>query len=137
MATNLSDLLRALPDEALGALLQLRPDLVVPVPSDLSALSASAQPRGSVARCLDGLDQFTLEILDAVRLSWDGETTSEAAALALAGDTPAARVALGRLRDRFLVYGTPRDLHVAGAVSEVTSPSPAGLGRPAEQLDAR
>src|SRR3712207_6488650 len=119
MATNLADQFRALSDEALGALLRLRPDLVVPVPSDLSALAARAQARGSVARCLDTLDQFTLEILDAVRLSWDGERTSEAAALALAGDTPAARAALDRLKARFLVYGTAEDLHVAGAVGEV------------------
>ncbi|GAA0793964.1 helicase-associated domain-containing protein [Spirilliplanes yamanashiensis] len=137
MATNLADQLRALPDEALGALLRLRPDLVVPVPSDLGALAARAQSRGSVARCLDSLDQFTLEILDAVRLSWDGERASEAAALALAGDTAAARAALDRLKARFLVYGAGGDLHVAGAVGEVTSPYPAGLGRPAEQLDAR
>src|SRR3712207_903525 len=116
MATNLADQLRALSDEALGALLRSRPDLVVPVPSDLSALAARAQARGSVARCLDGLDQFTLKVLDAVRLSWDGERTTEAAALALTGDTPAARAALGRLRDRVLVYGSEHDLHVAGAV---------------------
>src|SRR3954447_11511010 len=137
MATNLSDLLRALSDEALGTLLRLRPDLVVPVPSDLSALAARAQARGSVPRCLDALDQFTLEILDAVRLGWDGDSTTEAAVLTLVGDTPAARAALGRLRERFLVYGTAQDVHVAGAVSEVTTPYPAGLGRPAEVLDAR
>ncbi len=137
MSINLADQLRALTDDALGALLQLRPDLVVPVPSDLSALAARAQSRGSVGRCLDTLDQFTLEILDAVRLSRHGRTASEAAVLALAGDTREARAALSRLRDRLLIYGGPTDLHVVGAVDEVTSPYPAGLGRPAEQLDAR
>ena len=50
MASNFVDQLRALTDEALGALIQLRPDLVVPVPSDISALAARAQARGSVAR---------------------------------------------------------------------------------------
>jgi hypothetical protein len=64
MATTFADHLRSLPDEALGALIQLRPDLVVPVPSDLSALAVRAQSRGSVARCLDSLDEFTLHILD-------------------------------------------------------------------------
>src|SRR5690606_41975838 len=59
--------LRALPDEGLGALLHLRPDLVVPVPSDFSALAGRAQGRVSVARALDELDQFTLEILDGLR----------------------------------------------------------------------
>ena len=69
MATNFVDQLRALSDEALGALIVLRPDLVVPVPSDVSALAVRAQARGSVARCLDTLDEFTLQILDAARLS--------------------------------------------------------------------
>ncbi len=137
MATTFTDQIRALSDEALGALLQLRSDLVVPVPTDLGALAVRAQSRGSVARSLDGLDQYTLQILDAVRLSWDGQRSSASAALALAGDTPAARQALDRLRARFLVYGEHDDLHVCGAVSEVTSPYPAGLGRPADVLDAR
>ncbi len=69
MTTTLADHLRSLPDEALAALLRLRPDLVVPVPADLSALALRAQSRVSVARALDGFDQFTLEILDAARLS--------------------------------------------------------------------
>jgi hypothetical protein len=137
MATSLADQLRALSDEALGVLLQLRPDLVVPVPSDLSALAARAQSRGSVARCLDGLDQFTLQVLDAVRIGWDGSRTTVAATLALTGDTPAARAALDRLRARALIWGEPGDLYIAAAINEVTSPYPAGLGRPADVLDAR
>src|SRR3954452_25595547 len=86
MATTFADQLRALSDEALGALIQLRPDLVVPVPSDMSALAVRAQSRGSVARCLDTLDEFTLQILDAARLSRsaDDATTSPEAILALA-----------------------------------------------------
>jgi hypothetical protein len=51
------------------ALIQLRPDLVVPVPADVSALAVRAQSRGSVVRCLDGLDEFTLQILDAASLT--------------------------------------------------------------------
>ncbi len=35
MTTSLADHLRSLPDESLAALLQLRPDLVVPVPADI------------------------------------------------------------------------------------------------------
>src|ERR1700754_1372198 len=101
----LVDHLRSLPDEALAALLRMRPDLVVPVPSDLSALALRAQSRISIARVLDGLDLFTLEILDAARLSRSRSdaTTSVAAILALAGDADqaAARAAVDRLRARF------------------------------------
>jgi hypothetical protein len=139
MATTFVDQLRSLTDAALGALIQLRPDLVVPVPSDVSALAVRAQSRGSVARCLDTLDEFTLRILDAARLSRAPETalTSVDAILALAAGTPGddVRVAVDRLRARFLLHGSEDALQVVGAVDEVTSPYPAGLGRPADYLD--
>jgi hypothetical protein len=141
MATTFADQLRSLTDEALGALIQLRPDLVVPVPADISAMAVRAQSRGSVARCLDGLDEFTLRILDAARLSRSADTalTSVDAILELAGSTSVddVGVAIDRLRVRFLLYGPEDALAVTGAVDEVTSPYPAGLGRPADFLDPR
>ncbi|GAA3735804.1 helicase-associated domain-containing protein [Micromonospora maritima] len=143
MTTSLADHLRALPDESLAALLQLRPDLVVPVPADVSALALRAQSRVSVARALDGLDQFTLQILDAARLTRGpegGTSTDQILAMATAGPHPPApttvRAAVDRLRARFLLYGPEHDLRVVGGVDEV-SPYPAGLGRPAAELDAR
>ncbi len=139
MATTFADQLRSLTDEALGALIQLRPDLVVPVPADVSALAVRAQSRGSVARCLDALDEFTLQILDAARLTRAEDTalTSVAAILALAGDAAPddVRTAVDRLRVRFLLHGPENALQIVGAVDEVTSPYPAGLGRPADFLD--
>ncbi|MGW3609037.1 helicase-associated domain-containing protein [Micromonospora sp. NPDC005163] len=144
MTTSLADHLRSLPDESLAALLQLRPDLVVPVPADISALAIRAQSRVSVARALDGLDQFTLQILDAARLTRDpdeGTTATEAVlAMATAGPHPpaptAVRAAVGRLRALFLLYGPEHALQVVPAVDEV-APYPAGLGRPAAELDPR
>ena len=141
MATTFADQLRSLSDEALGALIQLRPDLVVPVPADVSALAVRAQSRGSVARCLDTLDEFTLVVLDAARLTRAPETalTSVAAIeeLAAGADPADVRTAIGRLRARFLLHGHDDALQVVGAVDEVTSPYPAGLGRPADYLDAQ
>ncbi|MEV1328213.1 helicase-associated domain-containing protein [Micromonospora costi] len=144
MTTSLADHLRSLPDESLAALLQLRPDLVVPVPSDISALATRAQSRVSVARALDGLDQFTLQILDAARLTRDpvdGTTSTDAVlALATAGPRPPAptsvRGAVNRLRALFVLYGPESALTVVASVDEV-SPYPAGLGRPAAELDPR
>ncbi|MEH1098136.1 helicase-associated domain-containing protein [Micromonospora sp. CPCC 205561] len=144
MTTSLADHLRSLPDESLAALLQLRPDLVVPVPADVSALAIRAQSRVSVARALDGLDQFTLLVLDAARLTrhpGEGTTSTDTVlAMATAGPHPpaptAVRAALGRLRALFLLYGPESGLHVTAGVDEV-APYPAGLGRPAAELDPR
>src|SRR5262245_53845508 len=86
MSIEFADHLRALPDDALGALLRLRPDRITPVPTDMTVLAARAQTRVSVARTLDTLDRFTLEILDAARLTRspsDG-TASAAAVIAMA-----------------------------------------------------
>lgn len=142
MTATLADHLRSLPDDGLATLLELRPDLVVPVPSDISALAVRVQSRVSVARALDALDLFTLEILDAVRLSRTPEGTSSVnAVLALTAAVPggpdpaAVRRALDRLRALILVYGPDQAIHVVATVDEVCPPYPAGLGRPAEELD--
>ena len=140
MAT-LVDHLRALPDDGLAALLRLRPDLVVPVPADLATLAGRAESRVSVARALDPLDRFTLEVLDALRLTRvDGHTSAEAV-LALGSprsplDPGQVRAAVDRLRALFVVYGPEHALHIAAGVDEVCPPYPAGLGRPAAELDA-
>src|SRR2546423_5757605 len=140
MPTSLADHLRALSDDELTALIRLRPDLVVPPPADLSALAHRAQSRVSLARALDGLDRFTLEVLDALRYTREGHTTSVEAALALTAQSgvEAARVraAIDRLRGLAVVFGPDPALRVVGAVDEVSSPYPAGLGRPAATLDA-
>jgi hypothetical protein len=142
MASTFTDLLRSLPDERLAALIRLRPDLIVPVPRDLAALAVRAQSRLSVARALDQLDRFQLEILDGLRLTRDpGGVSSLDQVLAVAAAAPAGadagsvRAAVRRLRDCLLAYGPDESLRVVGAVDEVCGPHPAGLGRPAVELD--
>jgi hypothetical protein len=141
MTSSLTDHLRAMPDEAIAALLSRRPDVLTPAPSDLNGLAARLQSRVSIARVLDTLDLFTTEMLDACRLTRSEEapyTTSVAAVLALAAPVEAStvRAALQRLQDLMLVYGREDALHVLAGVDEVASPYPAGLGRPAALLDA-
>jgi hypothetical protein len=152
MTSTLAELLRGQPDQALAALLRARPDLIVPVPADLAALAARAQSRVSVTRVVDRLNRFQLEILDALRLTRDPDgLTSEQHVLAVAAapaggaDPGAVRAAVRQLRGLLLVYPTrdgggeidrPDDpLKVVPAVDEVLGPYPAGLGRPAAELD--
>ncbi|MGH3647269.1 MAG: helicase-associated domain-containing protein, partial [Micromonosporaceae bacterium] len=128
-----ADHLRGLPDDALAELLCARPDLAMPVPGDVAALATRAQSRLSVARALEQLDLFTLEVLDAVRLlGGSGVAYQEVAGLVPEGPV---RTAVDTLRARGLVYGDDADLHVVPAVEECCSPYPANLGRPAAALD--
>src|SRR5690348_7362149 len=103
MASTLTDHLRALDDAALAGLLKRRPDLVTPLPRDLSELAARLQSRVSVARALDGLDRFHLEILDAARLATESpaDTVSVDAIVTRCAGTEAitVRAALRHLRD--------------------------------------
>jgi hypothetical protein len=144
MTSTLADHLRAATDDELGALLQRRPDLAVPVPADLSQLAGRIQSRVSVARALDELDRFTLEILDGLRYvrTEDGSASVDMlfTLAAEAGVEPAAvRSALETLRELRLVYRPePHDgdgqLRLVAALDELLGPYPAGLGRPAAQL---
>jgi hypothetical protein len=139
MTSTLVEQLRALPDDGLGALLRLRPDLVVPVPADVSQLAARAQSRVSVARALDELDRFTLEVLDGLRyVRGEGGVAALDTLLTLAAEAGAepsqVRAAVDKLRARFLVYGSDSAVRLVGAIDELTSPYPAGLGRPAAEL---
>lgn len=152
MALTLTDVLRGQSDEALAALLRARPDLIVPVPGDVPSLAARAQSRSSVTRAIDQLDQFHLEILDALRLTRgpDGLTSLEAvlavtAAVPAGAPAEAVRAAVRRLRTHALVYdvresavggttGEDHALQVVPTVDEVLGPYPGGLGRPGAEL---
>src|SRR6266545_1551463 len=135
---TLADHLRSLPDDELAALLAARPDLGLPVPGDFSAMANRAQSRLSVTRALEGLDQFTLEILDALRLvdGSGGEPTIERLTELVAGQASSEQVvrAVDTLRHKALVYGP--GLRLVDAVEECCSAYPADLGRPAADLDA-
>jgi hypothetical protein len=121
--------LRARDDDALAALLADRPDLLAPVPTDLSSLAARATTRPSVQRALDQLDRFTLQVLDVLAVLPEPAADSDVEA-ALGAD-PA--VAIATLHRQALVFRDERGgLLVPRTVLEVVG-TPAGLGPPADQ----
>lgn len=126
---SLADDLRSRSDDDLRALLRLRPDLVTPVPGDITALAARATTRPSVARAIDRLDQFALHTVEALAIATEPVSLNTVRALL---DVPAADVerAVGSLRERALVWGTDHALHLVRAVHDVLGPFPAGLGPP-------
>src|SRR4051812_50217625 len=58
---SLAEALRARDDASLAALLRSRPDLITPVPTDLTQLATRAGTRASVLRALERLDRFALQ----------------------------------------------------------------------------
>src|SRR5690242_16869137 len=66
---SLADALRAATDEDLAALFAARPELLVPVPVDVTQLAYRAASSPAVARALDRLDRWHQQVLEAACLS--------------------------------------------------------------------
>ncbi|MEU5127603.1 helicase C-terminal domain-containing protein [Streptomyces mobaraensis] len=126
---TLAEELRARPDEALAELLRARPDLVNPVPGDLTQLATRAATRASVARALDRLDRFVLQIAEALAVAPDPCPYERLAGL-MTGDEPtdprvAAELprAVAELRRQALVWGGDDRLRLVRTARELLAPS--------------
>ncbi|MFI5531441.1 helicase C-terminal domain-containing protein [Kitasatospora sp. NPDC051853] len=142
---TLAEELRARSDEALAALLHARPDLLNPVPTDLTQLSARLSSRASALRALERLDRFTLQTAEALAAAPDGcpEATLRqllagpsrvkphpgAAPADRAAITAALPAALETLRSQALLWGPDSGLRLVIAVREALAPSAANPGR--------
>jgi hypothetical protein len=133
----LAEDLRARDDAGLADVLRARPDLLSPLPADISSLAARASTRASVQRAVDRLARPTLQVLEvlcAVDEPLDVVDLARAAG-ATPGDV-AGHVAA--LRRHALVWGPDRALRPVRAAEEVLGPHPAGLGpRLADALGTR
>ncbi|HEX2131281.1 MAG TPA: helicase-associated domain-containing protein [Actinophytocola sp.] len=138
-AVPLTEWLRGQDDQQLADLLRARPDLAAPPPADVAVLAARAGSRASVTRAAEGLDTFTLAVLDALVVAdADREPVPLAEVAALVGaEVPASRVrsAVDRLLGLALAWGEPDALSVAPAAREAGGLYPAGLGQPSPALD--
>ncbi|MFF8674578.1 helicase-associated domain-containing protein [Streptomyces sp. NPDC015242] len=126
---SLAEALRARGDAALGALLRSRPDLITPVPTDLTQLATRAGTRASVVRALERLDRFTLQTAEALAVAADPAAYDELLGL-MAGDAADPAVvaalphALGTLREQALVWGGDDRLRLVRTARELLAPSP-------------
>ncbi|MFK0140490.1 helicase-associated domain-containing protein [Streptomyces murinus] len=126
---SLAEALRARDDASLAALLRSRPDLITPVPTDLTQLATRAGTRASVLRALERLDRFALQTAEALAVAPD--PASRAALLGLmagdAGDETVATAlprALATLREQALVWGDDERLRLVRTARELLAPSP-------------
>lgn len=126
---SLAEALRARDDASLSALLRARPDLITPVPTDLTQLATRAGTRASVVRALERLDRFALQTAEALAVAPEPAAYHELLGL-LAGDdadpavTAAFPHALGTLREQALVWGSDDRLRLVRTARELLAPSP-------------
>ncbi|GGS18820.1 hypothetical protein GCM10010252_67870 [Streptomyces aureoverticillatus] len=142
---SLAEALRASDDASLVALLRARPDLLTPVPNDLTQLATRAGTRASVVRALERLDRFTQQVAEALAVAPESATYDELLGLVagdLVGDGGEERAgeiqgaldrALATLRGQALVWGGNDRLRLIRTARELLAPtpqrpSPTGLG---------
>ncbi|MGW1463288.1 helicase C-terminal domain-containing protein [Streptomyces sp. NPDC002308] len=135
---TLAEALRARGDEALAGLLRARPDLLTPVPGDITQLATRAGTRASVVRALEHLDRFALQTAEALAvapdpapyetllrlLTGDGQDDGAHHDDAGAAITAALPGALDTLREQALVWGEDERLHLVRTARELLAPSP-------------
>ncbi|MEV5874176.1 helicase-associated domain-containing protein [Streptomyces sp. NPDC052101] len=143
---SLAEALRARDDVSLAALLRSRPDLITPVPTDLTQLATRAGTRASVLRALERLDRFALQTAEALAVAPDpasydtllGLMAGDAGDGAVAGPLPRA---LATLREQALVWGDDERLRLVRTARELLAPapqhpSPTGLGPSVQEAAA-
>ncbi|WP_326619089.1 helicase C-terminal domain-containing protein [Streptomyces decoyicus] len=135
---TLAEELRTRTDSGLVGLLRARPDLLNPVPGDVTQLATRAGTRASVVRAVERLDRFVLQTAEALAVAPDPCPYDTLGAL-MAGDAgdPAVAAELPRavaeLRAQALVWGPDDRLRLVRTARELlspsaTHPSPTGLG---------
>ncbi|MEU3688088.1 helicase C-terminal domain-containing protein [Streptomyces narbonensis] len=135
---TLAEALRARGDDGLAALLRARPDLLGPVPNDLTQLATRAGTRGSVIRAIERLDRFALQTAEALAVGPDPTPYPVLLGL-LAGDEGDPEIeaalpgAVALLREQALVWGEDERLRLVRTARELLAPSaqhpsPTGLG---------
>ncbi len=116
--------LRGRDDKSLAELFSARPDLLSPVPSDVTALAARANSTPSLLRARDVLTQWQFDVLTAMVIL--NEPFSEIEVLQLVGKEAIKTIEL--LWQRGFAYKDGEKYRIPSNVRAVLGDFPAGLG---------
>ena len=130
MYRTFADFLRSLDDAALERLFTLRPDLISPTPPDYAALAVRANSGPSIARVIDSLNAFELQVLDALMVLDEPIKVKELEKLT----DSSARFVYKKFEELCLVY----EGLIPTTLREAIGAEPAGLGpRSMTKLDLK
>lgn len=124
---SLADDLRLRDDDALAELLRARPDLCQPVPADLGSLATRAGSASSVARALDSLDAFTLQVAETLAALEEPTSADDIRACFDPELTTPITTALDRLVRLALAWGDD-PYRLVRTARDALGPNPGGLG---------
>ncbi len=119
-----ADYLRTLDDAALISMFTHRPDLVTPVPPDIASLAVRASSAPSLARAVDALNKWQLQVLEVCAIL--EEPFSEKDVVSLTDKS--ALFVLPGLIERGLLYSDKDGLRTPTNLKEVLGNEVAGLG---------
>jgi len=119
-----ADYLRTLDDAALISMFTHRPDLVTPVPPDIASLAVRASSAPSLARAVDALNKWQLQVLEVCAIL--EEPFSEKDVVSLTDKS--ALFILPGLIERGLLYSDKDGLRTPTNLKEVLGNEVAGLG---------
>ncbi len=119
-----TDYLRALDDAALISMFNHRPDLVTPVPPDMASLAVRASSAPSLARAVDALNKWQLQVLEVCAILPEPFSEKDVAALT----EKSALFVIPGLIERGLLYTDKDGLRTPTTLKEVLGNEIAGLG---------
>jgi Helicase conserved C-terminal domain len=138
---TLTEALRAMSTVELATFLELRPDLLNPIPDNIAELASRAATPESITRAMDELSIWLRTVAEALAALPDPTSVADLATILGQGRSQVA-AAVQQLRERGLLWGEDQQLHLVRAVRDVFGPYPAGLAPPSarpmssEQIDA-
>ena len=119
-----ADYLRTLDDAALISMFTHRPDLVTPVPPDIASLAVRASSAPSLARAVDALNKWQLQVLEVCAILEEPFSEKDVASLT----DKSALFILPGLIERGLLYSDKDGLRTPTNLKEVLGNEVAGLG---------